>query len=266
MFLIPVANLVLLPLLMIDLPFVQHTIVTSLSISFTFLFLVLAVIAQRSTANRFQNLVRSQVRAAIQRERYRIAIQLHDSVTQLIFATSLVAEAMLANEAAYPDNTASRLKKLRQLTSTTNMAMRHFLLELRPTHINEIPLDQLIRELVDVKRSGTDIDIQCLVVGTASYPSKVHQAFYNIINLAVSNSMFHAKASYIIVQLLLGQDEAFISIEDDGVGFDPGIVKPGHFGLENMSLHARDIGASLVFDTLPGPQAKKITCVWRRCT
>ena len=206
-----------------------------------------------------------QIQRAIYRERYLIAVDLHDAVVPLMFSAGLIVEAILADEEVVSRETASRLEKLHWLTATIHTAMRHCLLDLRPTHLKEIPLDRLITELARIKQESTETEIQSVAIGTACYPSEVHRALYHIVNLALSNALLHAQASSIVVRLILEPDNAFISIEDDGIGFDPAQTTPGHFGLPDMRSHANDIGASLNFDTLPGPtQPKKITCVWRR--
>lgn len=215
---------------------------------------------------RLNNLAHDELHAVTQKQRYLIAAEIHETVTQLVFATSLMTDAMLANERDYPDEVSKNLKHLQQLTSTTHTAIRHLLLELRPTRMNEVPLDRLITELVQIKRASTEIDIQCMAIGTAHYPPDVHQSLYQIVDLALSNSVLHAQASYILVSLFLSQDEAIVSVEDDGCGFDHTRSKPEHFGLEDMNLCARSIGASLVFETLPGPHPKRVTCIWKKAS
>ncbi len=130
--------------------------------------------------------------------------------------------------------------------------------------ISEIALDRLIAELVHIKQMSTETDIQCIAVGTAQYSPDIHLSLYRIVDLALSNSVLHAQASYILVRLFLSQDEAIVTVEDDGCGFDHTERKGGHYGLEDIDTCARDIGAVLDWNTLPGPNPKKITCIWRR--
>lgn len=210
--------------------------------------------------------VDDQEKLIAQRQRYLVAVEIHETVTQLLFAASLTTDAMLANKANHPPEIATSLQKLHQLTSTTHTAIRHLMLELRPARINEVPLDRLIKELVQIKQLSTEIEVQCMAIGTAHYPPDVHRGLYQIVDLALSNSVLHARASYILVSLFLSQDEAIVSVEDDGCGFDHTRSKPEHFGLEDMNLCARSIGASLVFETLPGPHPKRVTCIWKKAS
>lgn len=217
----------------------------------------------RRTA-RLGRYIDDQEQLIVQRQRYLIAADIHQTVTQLLFATTLLTKAMLANINAYPHDIAADLKDLHQLTSTTHMAIRHILLELRPMRINEIPLDRLITELVQIKQMSTETDVQCMPVGTAQYPPDIQLSLYRIVDLALSNSVLHAQASCILVRLFLSQDEAIITVEDNGCGFNHTERKGGHYGLEDIDTCAREIGAVLDWNTLPGPNPKKITCIWRR--
>ncbi len=227
-------------------------------------FLSLANLYLSLQITKLSDFVDDQAQTITKKQRYLIAAKIHETVTQLLFAASLITDAMLVNKADHSPEIVTSLQDLHQLTSTTHTAIRHLLLELRPTRINEVPLDRLITELVQIKRLSTEIEIQCMAIGTAYYPPGVHQSLYQIVDLALSNSVLHAQASYILVCLFLSQEEAIVSVEDDGCGFNPTQLKPEHFGLEDMSLCAHGIGASLVFDTLPGPRPKRVTCIWKR--
>lgn len=217
------------------------------------------------TSRQLLELLDTHAQQLATRERARIAIDLHDSVTQLIAATSLWADS-IPPEAASPD-TNYKLDRLRAMTATTHAAIRHLLLGLHPADICRIPLHQLARELIDYKQPITPITIELhhYSAGIIAYPPDVHYALYRIIDLALSNAIQHSCASSIRVFLRLNPDQAIVIIEDDGIGFDFATVKLGHYGLTDISIHARHIGASLSCeDTKPGPQPKRIVCTWRR--
>lgn len=217
-------------------------------------------------ATRMGHYLADQAQLTTQRQRYLIAAEIHESVTQMLFATTLITKAMLAKANTCPREISGSLNNLHQLTSTAHIAIRHILLELRPTRINEVSLDRLITELVQIKQLSTETQIQCMSVGTAHYPPEIHQGLYRIVDLALTNSVIHAQASYILVHLHLSQDEAIICVEDDGCGFKHEELRPEHFGLDDIKTCARDIGAVLDWHTLPGPHPKKVTVIWRRPT
>lgn len=259
---------------LINLPFLLMILIFDLAFTTRVLFLIadmllllaLTICIRKLVARQLAGFINAQANLAASRERYLIAAEIHETVTPLLFATTLITNAMLAHEATCPCEIVTSLKDLHQLTSTTHKAIRHVLLELRPMRIDEIPLDHLITELVQIKRFSTETDIQCMVIGTAHYPPDIHQGLYRIVDLALSNSVLHAQASYILVRLFLSQDEAIVTVEDNGRGFDHTERKGGHYGLEDIETCACDIGAVLDWNTLPGPNPKEITCIWRRPT
>jgi NarL family two-component system sensor histidine kinase LiaS len=226
--------------------------------------LFLAALHLSRQVSRLSQSIDEQEQLITQRQRYLIAAEIHETITPLLFTTTLITHAMLAHEATCLGEIAASLKDLHQLASTTHKAIRHVLLALRPARISEIPLDRLITELVQIKRFCTETNIQCTAIGTAHYPPHIHQSLYRIVDLALSNSVLHAQASSILVRLFLSQDEAIISVEDDGCGFNHEDIKPGHFGLHDIETCARGIGAALSWHTLPGSHPKKLTCIWRK--
>lgn len=262
---IPLFNLFpLVTLFFLDFKPILRIVAVSASVACTVAFVSLFFHFQRHAARWLDAIITDETQLAICRERNQIFDGLHDNVTTLIFSAGLIADALLANENNYSHDTVSKLKKLRLLSANSYIAIRHCLLELKPTRIHEIPLEQLVAELIGIKRSTTGAEIEYTAIGTASYPPGVHQGLYRIINLALSNSILHAQASSIKVRLLLNPDQVIATIEDDGIGFDPERIKKGHFGLPDMRSIERDIGASLVFNTLPGSTPKRITLTWRR--
>ena len=73
-----------------------------------------------------------------------------------------------------------------------------------------------------------------------------------VVNEALVNVMRHAKAGAVKVGYTLQDGGLRISIEDDGVGFDPGSVGSEHLGLRIMRERLSAIGASLEVKSAPG--------------
>ena len=78
--------------------------------------------------------------AALAKERSRIAGDLHDSVTQTLFSTAAIADALPEVWNRYPDEARRGLEELRRLTKGALAEMRSLLLELHPTALLEKPL------------------------------------------------------------------------------------------------------------------------------
>jgi signal transduction histidine kinase len=83
-------------------------------------------------------------------------------------------------------------------------------------------------------------------------PAEVRGAFYRIAQEALNNVARHARASDVQVELTLDDHVARLEVTDDGQGFDPDDVPPGHFGLSTMRERAEAIGARLTIATGSG--------------
>ena len=180
--------------------------------------------------------------AAIEAERTRIARDLHDSVTQSLFAASLKGEALaelLGDQEGAP---LEAVEQLRRLTRGALAGMRTMLLEMRADGVAETPLPELLRHLVEASGGRIGTDVRLTVEGQRVLPAEVQTALYRIAQEALNNVARHARAVRAWVVLRLGEDGARLEIGDDGVGFE-GKGDAGHFGLLTMRERADAVGA-----------------------
>ena len=96
---------------------------------------------------------------AAREERSRLARDLHDSVTQALFAATLKAEALTQASDPVPDRILQIAEEVRRLNRGALAEMRTLLLELRGDAFEDVPIDQLLRHLVEAAegRSGVKI-------------------------------------------------------------------------------------------------------------
>jgi PAS domain S-box-containing protein len=190
--------------------------------------------------------------AAAEAERTRLARDLHDSVTQSLFAASLKAEALAESLQGGRDPVDGTAEELRRLTRGALAGMRTMLLEMRPDGLARTPLPELLRHLVEASGGRIGADVCLEVRGEHPVPAEVRGAFYRIAQEALNNVARHARASDVQVELTLDDHVARLEVTDDGQGFDPDDVPPGHFGLSTMRERAEAIGARLTIATGSG--------------
>ena len=181
--------------------------------------------------------------AAREAERTRLARDLHDSVTQSLFAASLKGEALaelLGDQEGAP---VAAVEEIRRLTRGALAGMRTMLLEMRADGVVHTPLPDLLRHLVEASGGRIGTDVGLTVQGEGMLPPDVQTAFYRIAQEALNNVARHAKASRAWVDLRFTATEAArLEIGDDGVGFE-GEGGGGHFGLHTMRERADAVGA-----------------------
>jgi signal transduction histidine kinase len=195
-------------------------------------------------------------------ERNRLARDLHDSVTQVLFAASLVAEVLPQIWDRDPIKAMVSLEELRCLTRGALAEMRTMLLELRPAAVIKTPLCDLLAQLAEAITSRTNLRYQLFVEKTPPLPEEVHIGFYRIAQESLNNVVKHARASQAVVSLSIfphesngtepWEGELKLMVRDDGLGFD--IMDKGiqHLGLTIMRERAALIGATLSVESLPG--------------
>jgi len=186
---------------------------------------------------------------AIAAEREYLARELHDSVTQALYTSSIIAEALPDVWKTHPEDALNSLQDLRRLNEGALAEMRALLLELRPEEITDQPLEELLHQLTEAMSARTKLPITISVVGDCALEKQVQIAFYRIAQEALNNISKHAQAEQAWVSLQCSQDGSSLKIRDNGVGFDPGLESPTHMGLDIMRDRAADIGAALTISS-----------------
>src|SRR5262249_8649720 len=96
---------------------------------------------------------------------------------------------------------------------------------------------------------------------TGGLPSEVQIALYRLVQESLANVVKHARANSATVTLQADGEQIRICVDDDGQGFDPAVVVPGHLGLAVMRERATASGASLTVDSQPDA-GTRVRVVW----
>ncbi|MBK8025482.1 MAG: sensor histidine kinase [Chloroflexi bacterium] len=199
-----------------------------------------------------------QARAlAASQERARLARDLHDAVSQALFAASLIAEAVQKQWQADTPIDPQRLEDLVQLTRGAHAELRTMLVEMQPTRLHEVDLGQLLIQLTQAMRSRKQITIDLQIDEAVSPPFDVKECLYRIAQETLNNIVKHADATHVGLTLRQQQDQIELIITDNGRGFDPAAAGSG-LGLKIMGERAMAIGAQLTISSNQG----KGTRVW----
>jgi signal transduction histidine kinase len=203
-----------------------------------------------------------EARQATQEERTRIARDLHDSVTQSLFAASLKAEALAVTSCDEDASAAAAAADVRRLNRGALAQMRMMLLELRGDPVERVPLQQLLRNLVEASESRASVKVALTLDERSALRPEVHEAAYRITQEALNNIVRHAKAPHAWVQLENGRSHVHLVIGDDGCGFDPAAADPSRFGLRGMRERAESTGGELTVISALG-EGTTVTVEWR---
>ncbi|SET03676.1 two-component system, NarL family, sensor histidine kinase LiaS [Salinibacillus kushneri] len=198
---------------------------------------------QRLATERAQDREQSLQEVVVQ-ERNRLARELHDSVSQQLFAASMMMSAI--NESNPPQDTALQ----KQLTLTENMIhqsqleMRALLLHLRPVALKGKSLQEGIEELLEELTQKVPMEVNWQLE-SISLEKGIEDQLFRIVQESVSNTLRHAKANKLEVLLIERDDHVIMRILDDGIGFNVEEAKTSSYGLQNMHERALEIGGTL---------------------
>jgi signal transduction histidine kinase len=215
-----------------------------------------ALLADLQVANRKLAAYAAQVGdLAAANERNRLARELHDSVTQIIFGITLSAQSARILLERDPARTADQLDHMQTLAQNALLEMRALIQQLRPVPASRGGLPGGLRWLAEERKSADGLVVDLNIEGEQRLPEAIEDGLFRIAQEALNNIVKHAHTDHAVVSLNLN-DAARVSlcVEDDGAGFDPAKANPmpGHLGLTSMSERVQALGGKLVIDSKPG--------------
>jgi PAS domain S-box-containing protein len=218
------------------------------------------VVTDMVEARRNEEMLRALTHRVVQvqeAERGRVALELHDNITQLLCA--IVARwATLANKLPAREK-ASRgeVMKLSEMLGRTVEEVQRIARNLRPNILDELGLVPALRATCAefAHRTGVSLRLACKPL-TARLPAEGELALYRILQKALENVEKHARARHVTVSL---RQRAFVQLtfNDDGVGFDPEHHEArrkgkGGLGLLSMRERATYVGGTFKIKSVRG--------------
>jgi signal transduction histidine kinase len=175
-------------------------------------------------------------------ERNRLALELHDVVSQKLFSLVLTAEAAATQLERDPAVARTQVERLRDLAREALDELRSLILGLRPPELERDGLEGTLRKDVEMLARVHGVEVK-LVGGLAPQHGDRELAVLRIVHEALHNALRHASADRIVVRLASDH----IEIIDDGVGFDPerAELRSRHLGLTSMEERAHELGGRL---------------------
>jgi signal transduction histidine kinase len=191
--------------------------------------------------------------AAVLKERARIARELHDSVSQTLYAISLTASrALMLLEQNRDVAVHPFIEDVLQLATSGQSELRALLADIRSDQVFPGALSDSLSSLASEVRARHGLDIRIAITGETDLSPATKAALVLICREALHNVVKHAHASQVHVVFEVLADELVLLIADDGRGFDPSASRPGHFGLQSMCERAAAVGGELDVTSTPG--------------
>lgn len=187
-------------------------------------------------------------------ERNRLALELHDVVSQKLFSLRLAAETAAAQLDRDPDAARTQLKRTQRLAGEALDELRSLILGLRPPELERDGLVVTLRKEVEMLRHVHGVDIDLQATGPVDGDGDRNLAILRIADEALQNAVRHANAEHVQVRLTAEHRTLTIEVTDDGVGFAPEQpeLRSRHLGLTSMEERARELGGQLEIRSAPG--------------
>lgn len=206
----------------------------------------LAILAENARLRQIQN------ESLVQAERGRLARELHDSVTQALYALALSADTTAnAVRAGRSGDLEGRLGRIAAAARQALREMRLLLYELRLAGPQRPPLAEALRLRLDAVESRAGIAVQLEIDPDLHLPPAFEQHFYWVAMEALNNALKHAAAARVAVTLAQQPDAITLTIADDGCGLAPEQRANGGMGVRSMQERAAQLGGSLTLTHSP---------------
>lgn len=187
-----------------------------------------------------------QVRhAAVVEERQRLARELHDAVSQQLFAISMTTAAIKRLIEKNPERAAQQIELVEEMAAGAQAEMRALLLHLRPATLQDKSLKEAISELLEELTQKHPLALTWEIEEIHNLSNGIEDHLFRILQEALSNTLRHARATSISVKLFTLQDQVRLRIADDGVGFDPEGEKMTSYGLASIRERINELGGAL---------------------
>ncbi len=213
-------------------------------------------VATLNRRNRLQEAFARKLIESQERERQRIAAELHDGLSQSL----VIIKNRALSSLNVPSDQDRALEQLREIAEAATQAIdevHEVIYDLRPRQLDRLGLSGALEDLL---RAAADANEWVLHVEMDEInrllPPESENSLFRIVQECVNNISKHAAATR--VEVSVRKQSAFLEvrIQDDGRGFlvetDPALSGPGGFGLQGIVQRARLLGGKAIIQSSPG--------------
>ncbi|MGL5940760.1 MAG: sensor histidine kinase [Waterburya sp.] len=192
-------------------------------------------------------------------ERNRIARDIHDSLGHALTSLNIQMQTAVKLWEKQPNQARSFLGQAQELGKTAMKEVRKSISTLREDKESEQPLKVRIETLVDDYCRGTGLSVSTEISPNISRYGSISQpvatTIYRIVQESLTNIFKYAQATQVRIKLSRSHEQIYLTVTDDGKGFDPNQNQAG-FGLRGMQERIAAVKGQLQLQTSPGQGCK----------
>jgi len=199
-----------------------------------------------------------RVVSAQEAERQRIARELHDGTGQTLTAIGLGLAAAADRLDSDPEAVRQQLADMKAMNAQVLQEVHNVIADLRPSILDNLGLLPALRGHMRAFEERTGIQTQLLVQGkSVRLKPDIETTVFRIVQESLTNVVRHAAAGSVLVQIVFGERDVRLSIDDDGRGFDVAAALAGSdgraaWGLLGIAERASLVGGTAEIQSRPG--------------
>ena len=199
-----------------------------------------------------------RVVSAQEAERQRIARELHDGTGQTLTALGLGLAAAADRLDNDPEAVRRQLADMKAMNAQVLQEVHNVIADLRPSILDNLGLLPALRGHIRAFEQRTGIQAQLLTQGkSARLKPDIETTVFRIVQESLTNVVRHAGASSVLVQVVFGESDVRLSVDDDGRGFDVAAALAAAdgraaWGLLGIGERASLVGGTAEIDSRPG--------------
>jgi signal transduction histidine kinase len=191
--------------------------------------------------------------AAIVRERLQIARDLHDTLAHSMMAMLSEVRLLRKIQVHDPASLADELARAEAVAHAGLNEARSAIAQMRGHSARDTGLGPALSQAIQRFKDRTGLSVELAIEGDAArFGDDRADVIFRMTEEVLRNIERHARASRVRLSLrIVDGTHLVLLIEDDGVGFDPLLSRPGHFGLVGLREQAQLIGAEIDIASAP---------------
>ncbi|RTE06342.1 HAMP domain-containing sensor histidine kinase [Paenibacillus whitsoniae] len=189
---------------------------------------------------------------AVMEERRRLARDLHDTVSQELFAIHMSASALPKVLERNPGAAPGMMDQLIQMSHHAQKQMRGLISQLRPIELKDSSLQEALEKWFPEYCRTHELQGQLEVSLPETISEAIEHQFFLIIQEGLANVVKHASAKEVRLTIFEGEHQYVLQIQDDGQGFERRDIPSASHGLSTMRERAQKLGGEVTIDSKVG--------------